>query len=425
MSLFTLGNINFSAGGKIRGPLDALAGSKYGLNTFKYPSDLGASDKGHYMVIYINEQVKTQFPGAQAVGDEPAVIANARKMKNTYGATTLMQGLGTIVNGAQTIPGIGQAVSTYVGKPLGALFNASQNSDNKLLQGVNSVGTTLLKILDEGLASTGETGGIAGVRTIRRITDTVALYMPDSLVFNTNQAYSNPDTGGSLFQAGVSGLSSVVDSIKSGKTQAGTAEDITRNLSPFFANYVAQSTNAGKVIFSSLFGVVQNPMLEILYSSPSLRDFQFDFVFYPRAEGEAREVQNIIDRLKFHQAPEIMKGSGGYFLIPPSEFDIKFMYNGKQNPNIPEISTCVLKSISVNYAPHGFSAYETEGEPFPNVGRTGMPVAIQMSLNFTETQYLTKDYYSSAANPMLRDTGAGTTINSSGQTINNDYAMGT
>ena len=134
-------------------------------------------------------------------------------------------------------------------------------------------------------------------------------------------------------------------------------------------------------------------MLEMIYVSPQFREFQFEFFFYPRSESEAFEVQKIIDRFKFHQAPEIdMLGKNPTgLLVAPSEFDIKFFYAGRQNPNIPSIGTCVLKNVSVNYAPNGWAAYEVPGENDPAVGRTGMPVGIQMTLQFTETTYLTKD----------------------------------
>ena len=78
-------------------------------------------------------------------------------------------------------------------------------------------------------------------------------------------------------------------------------------------------------------------------------------------------------------------------MIPPSEFDIQFYYAGRQNPNIPPISSCVLESIQVNYTPRGWAAYEVPGENNPDIGRTGMPVGIQMTLQFRETTYLTKD----------------------------------
>ena len=202
---------------------------------------------------------------------------------------------------------------------------------------------------------------------------------------------------------------------------------VMQNLSPFIANAIAQSTGGvGKVLFAAATGVVQNPMLEVLYSSPAFRSFQFDFMFYPRDEKEATQIGNIINSLRFHQAPEVFGATNGFFLIPPSEFDIKFMYNNQENPNIPKISTCVLKSIFTDYAPNGFSAYEVPGQ-IATPGGTGMPVAIRLTLQFRETEIMTKSSYKSSDSQMqmFQDTGAGTTTNSFGQTINNNFAQGT
>jgi hypothetical protein len=125
-----------------------------------------------------------------------------------------------------------------------------------------------------------------------------------------------------------------------------------------------------------------------------LRINKFDFSFYPRDEREELEVQKILERLSFHQAPELVEDAQG-FLIPPSQFDIKFYYGGVQNPNIPPMTTSVLTNIDVNYAPNGWSAYEVPGENQPSLGRTGMPVAIQVTLQFQETTYLTKQDFNS------------------------------
>ena len=107
-------------------------------------------------------------------------------------------------------------------------------------------------------------------------------------------------------------------------------------------------------------------------------------------------VQNIIERLRFHQAPDLVEKSSVSLLVPPSEFDIRFYYAGSINPNIDSIGNCVLTSIDVNYAPNGFQSYEMPGEGSPSWGGTGMPVAIQLTLGFQETTYLTKQDYSSA-----------------------------
>jgi hypothetical protein len=161
------------------------------------------------------------------------------------------------------------------------------------------------------------------------------------------------------------------------------------------AGKITASENTAKLFLAST-GRVVNPMLEMLYQSPNFRTFNFEFLFYPRDEREALEVQNILERLRFHQAPEILKEGGvaGGFLVPPSEFDIRFYYSGSENPNIPQIATCVLLTMDVNYAPNGWSAYEVPDEFKPSIGRTGMPTAIQLTLSFQETTYLTKDDFS-------------------------------
>jgi hypothetical protein len=122
-------------------------------------------------------------------------------------------------------------------------------------------------------------------------------------------------------------------------------------------------------------------------------------MLYPRSSKEALEIHRILNRLRFHQAPELLQegaagGLGAFFLVPPSEFDIKFYYNGRINPNIPPISTCVLTSIETDYAPNGWSAYEVPGNAgVPTLGKTGTPVGIKLSLVFQETEILTKQTY--------------------------------
>ena len=77
---------------------------------------------------------------------------------------------------------------------------------------------------------------------------------------------------------------------------------------------------------------------------------------------------------------------------------IEFYYNGIRNPNIPNISTCVLSSIDVDYAPKGFHTFESPKDTTPKYGSTGMPFAIRMSLGFQETDIMTKLNYQSEEN---------------------------
>jgi hypothetical protein len=353
MALFNLTDIKFKR--ETSGPLNPIVSSEYRTDILKYPIDIGTSyDKGHYMVIYINQQENTaeEFRRNTSSVDEPTVLRVSREIGQRRGATNISQTGGVAVS---------------EGRKLGGIESGTQTE--KKLQG---------NIL----------------RRISRTTDAIALYMPDTLNFTYNQSYSDVSTFDALGKFGTlaAGAASFFDNINS----RGAQPNQTTNLSAF-ALQLARDTNAlglggAATLGLAAFGVASNPGLELLYTSPSFRSFRFDFMFYPRSQREAKEVMKIIKKLKFHQAPEIASRTGGRFLVPPSEFDIKFYYNGDENPNIPKISTCVLEQIDVDYAPNGFSAYEVPGELSAVEGGTGTPTGMRLSLQFKETQIITKEF---------------------------------
>ena len=67
------------------------------------------------------------------------------------------------------------------------------------------------------------------------------------------------------------------------------------------------------------------------------------------------------------------------FRSPPSEFDIDFLVDGQINDKIHQIGTCVLTNINVDYAPNGWSTFSN-----------GMPTSVRMTLQFMETEIVTK-----------------------------------
>jgi hypothetical protein len=219
--------------------------------------------------------------------------------------------------------------------------------------------------------------------------------MPDTLNFIQSQGYQDLSLGNNPITALLTGGKAVADTIKSFSGEYDSkafADQLAKNINPYFVNAVGNAFgDVGRAIAAAGQGFVANPMIEVLYQSPNLRDFRYDFVFYPRSQKEAFAVQEIINLFAFHQAPEILPGSSGYFLVPPSEFDIEFHYNGKENVNIPKVSTCVLTGMDVDYAPNGWASYEVVGNGgSSSMGGTGMPVGIKMSLSFKETTIVTK-----------------------------------
>lgn len=372
MGLFSFTDLRFKTATRSGfGSIGGLTGDyQYDVEIARYPIDIGSADKGHYMVIHVNTQRRTQFPTSEAFGDEPTVIRNRR----LNGAPTLYSSVGNIFNASNQITG-GQ---------LGNIIN-------KVTQYTNVAG-----------GASGEEIITSGARTIRRSRETIALYMPDTLNFTYNQQYSDMSLTGGVASL-IAGGSSVVDALKGDGSASEKLQSVVQNLTPFVANAVTQNSPLLRAGFAAVTGVVQNPILEMLYSQPQFRSFRFDFMFYPRDEKEASEVQRILEMLRFHQAPEVLTEGQGFFLVPPSEFDIKFYYNGKENENIPAISTCVLETIDVDYAPNGFAAYEVPGQTVPSKGKTGMPVAIRLSLGFKETEILTKENYRKKSSNIFSD----------------------
>jgi hypothetical protein len=404
MALFGFSDISFNKGSSERkGPLAPLVQNEFQTTLLRYPLDIGNADKGHYMVFYIREQRNTSFKRGS--------FASVDKIDGTQAAEKqLLSGLPSGVG-----PGGSSIGQELLGKVNGALGQLNAKT-NGALKGVTSVlgkaATSAASAIDNVFGKAGVTvggnsaatsthidtsikaitGGSLGLtRTTKLTKDSIAMYMPDSLNYSYSQGYAEQDLGEELAGKALAAGKSALDKFKSDGVVGG-AGSIAKSVGLEAASAITGllGDKTGGALFTAATGVVKNPMLEMIYSAPSFRSFQFEFTFYPRDEREALEVQRIIERFRFHQAPELAEGAGG-FLIAPSEFDIKFYYAGSQNPNIPPIAdSCVLSQMDVNYTPNGFTAYEVPGEDKPSLGRTGMPVAITMQLQFKETTFLTK-----------------------------------
>ena len=399
MALFTLSDITYKE--QEARKIGPLPNDKFGTNLLRYPIDIGSVDKGHYMVIHIQVQDKTEYSYEFAPDTRSQIQKNRQGLFGQTNSTNLGGTLNSVVGAAQKL---GQSGSEFLRDKISGDFadkaiSAGKSVNNFLGDTLNAFGVKSSDIVGVATGAAQGAGEAFGslnnvnfLRRTKRTTDSIALYMPNTLNFTHTQGYSDLDLGSEtaalLGAFGKVGLEGGVNPNQRG-----------RNLSPFLLQKIASGLLSNKLIdspkaataaFIGATGLTQNPQLELIYTTPSFRDFRFSFMFYPRSEQEALEVQKLIKRLKFHQAPEVKSGSAGYFLVPPSEFDIEFYYNGQINPNIPTISTCVLTSIDMDYAPNGFHTFETPGDNSPQLGATGMPTAIRMDLTFKETEIMTK-----------------------------------
>ena len=143
--------------------------------------------------------------------------------------------------------------------------------------------------------------------------------------------------------------------------------------------YLAQKAVGAQGLLSRATGAVLNPNLEMLFSGPSLRNFDFTFKLSPRDANEADQVRKIIRFFK--QGMSVKTSSSNVFLKAPNIFKIRyqtFNTNGDEilHPSLNIIKECALKSCDVQYTPDG--TYMTYDDPFRTM------TSYQLTLSFGE-----------------------------------------
>jgi hypothetical protein len=346
---------------QINGPLSKLyKANEYDFQSRFYPRNLATETRGHYINFYINTAHNSMYNEG-----------NKYKFTNTNGKTATNQ----------------QNGSTITATNLNEIINGGVAGVNKTASSVYPDYTPISNV------SFGK--NITLARKTKRITQAIALYMPETMniQYNSNwESASLTEAGGKLLFMGQAGKG-LLDNISGGDgTAMGAATATIKNIATdstmqsFAAELLGGAgtqsgllgNNASDFLLQAT-GRALNPQLEVLFKGTDMRTFQFDFLFAPFDAEEASNVLEIIKTFKFHMAPEINTAAMGRYFTPPSEFDIDFLHAGQVNPNVHQVGTCVLTNLNVDYAPNGWSTFQN-----------GMPTHIRMTLQFMETEIITK-----------------------------------
>lgn len=163
---------------------------------------------------------------------------------------------------------------------------------------------------------------------------------------------------------------------------------IVSGVKAYLAKMAVSSNNN---LMSRLTGAVTNPNLTLLFNSPDLRNFNFNFKLTPRTETEGTKVRQIIRVFKQYMA--VQRTAANLFLEAPCIFKIRYI-RGKDrfnkvddldHPSLNRIKTCALKSFSVNYTPAGsYMTYNDEA---------GTISSYDLTMSFTELSPVYWDDY--------------------------------
>lgn len=238
---------------------------------------------------------------------------------------------------------------------------------------------------EEGLAAgiAGAGGGRPTSRVKRENSlGTIILPIPQN-VSDSNQQGWGSDKMNALQMAG----SNIIQGMIGGGVEQATANAAkalqanSAQAKQAISAKVAQSIVGGGNVLTRSTGAILNSNLELLFSGPELRTFQFQYTMTPRSKSEAESCKTIIRLFKKHMAAKLRGAS--LFLYTPDVFFIDFKHRGEDHPFLNRIKPCALTSFGVNYTPDG--AYMTYED--------GSPVAYQLSMSFQELEPIyDKDY---------------------------------
>jgi hypothetical protein len=370
------GNTGFAQPGpsKVQGigmtptPTGLLDSDPLRFGTYQYPRDVFENQQlGHYMVFYVNQQNRQKYNyGGQGTKYDAQVEDEFYGADRAEVRTSRDTGLRSDRNRLKVLKN----------KITGGNYDSNKEDLSATTYDRNSSAMQQL-----GRAR----------KTTTRITDSIALYLPGQVTDSTGAQYEDLPTG--LIGKALGDIAGLAKSYQQsdyeqvGKRVGNAAKafitEAGRRLLATAAEGLLGAEGAVQGV-NKLFGQADNPFVEVLFTAMNIRQFTYNFEFAPRNQEETAEVQQIIQLLRYHMAPELQTQNGRYLTLP-STFDIHYMYkanNGQsyENDYYTRLSTCVLKQCDVNYTPNGVKSFAD-----------GAPTRITMSLTFAETEALTKE----------------------------------
>jgi len=312
-------------GALVDGPLGTLFGNKFGRTDLQYPRDLQTSTRGHVVVININEITPATYESVKS----------------------------SFIKGKD--------------KLFGAVNSAVNNAGSSLESGLNAVTSYVNNIKSGKISLEGELDkSVAGLKDFlgndsiniknptKKSVAAISLYIPDTMAFTYSASYGQLSLVNAAAQVPV--LGAAVGAIASIAT-SGPARLLAKGA-----------------------GFAFNPQQQLLFDGIDFRTYQMAFTFTPYSKKEAETVAKIVRMLKTHAAPRLAEGTAGMFFVPPSTFNLDFLFNGKRNQNVGRVAESVIENIDINYSPNGFSTF---GD--------GAPVQTTVTINFKEVELITRE----------------------------------
>ena len=210
-------------------------------------------------------------------------------------------------------------------------------------------------------------GGQASVPA--EVSEMIRLYVPNSTpATSQSNSWGRADFAGELGQL----RSTTIDAAPAIVKQIGTR---------FAANTLGVSPNQALAVSR---GQVYNPNVELLYDSPQLRGFSFEFNFVPKNRSEASTIDDIIYAFKRWSSPKDPGGTEGVFCVPHIW---NVVYSGLAAKKMAKFKPAALTDVTIQ---------ENAGSNTHSTFDDGTPVVTTLVLTFKEVNIITRNDHESA-----------------------------
>lgn len=365
--------------------------SSFYTKNLTYPLNVeGDPMQGHYILFHINKIV---YPDIV----ESGMSSNKNMKKIVDGIDAELKGrVGSKQDDVENLEGP-EALGAGVGVTLGRM---------------KKTGSTDSPLFNAPVDSIYKSSGASS----KRVTTSIALYMPPNVSVTYTPNYSDVDIGG--FAGAIVGTVDLIEKALSGQLKSGEGGTIgmkaMKDLTKMAQKAAYKSMDAVapgiRALMQIKSGRIISNKMELSFEGVGRREFSYTFIFIPKSEREAQVVEQIIYMFKYHALPAWAKGyradppkdeatgitpqtkpkmvSSGRSMTIPDTFDIEYMYQAKNNNFLNKISTCFCSNVSVQYGGDRYVAYnETEGI----FGKGNPPQRTTLTLTFKEMEIITRD----------------------------------
>jgi len=397
------------------GALEGLGTELYSYNpdgnqvTIKSKDDFDAAFTGinanQFDTVLKNTKKATLALAKKGVQtNDPQSRANLTRLVNTLGFKSLGANEEELDNN-ETNASLQSTLSETTRKPNALLTSFAVGGTREILryprQSLDSYGYDYIEITAYDYVPSGlETGkskrtGFKGSnRRFTRRYETIQLPMQPQLSESTAVSWGG-DTLNAIQAEGANIASNAI--IRAGEGRIGEAlggmvNDTTGAINRVLADGGSKSALvayfAGQAVGANILGrstgQVINPNLELLFSGPNLRSFNFNFTLTPRDSEEAGIVRRMVRAMKRNMTPQ--RSTESLFLKSPRIFELEYIFGdtNREHPFMNKFKPCACTAFTVNYTPDG--SYMTyRGEP--------SMTSYQIAMSFGEIEPIYSDEY--------------------------------